>query len=318
MAYDNMISRTDTEALMPDEVSREMLNSIGRRSFVLSTARQLPDMPRGVRKLPIIKTLPTAAFVSGDTGLAETADMAWTTKELVAEDLETVIAIPNTVLDDTDYDIWTAIRPDIESAFSEAIDRMVLYGGMSGVPKPSSDWPDGLVRAATAASMTVSLVTMTDIYDATLGEDGTFNKVEANGYMVTGNVAALTMKARLRGARDADGNRIFEKRADEVYDLDGTPLVFPDNGSVDPTRGLLVSGDFRQLVWAVRQDITYTITTSGVISNAAGQIVYNLFQQNMTGMRVVMRLAWQVLNPPNRIKPTYDDVTRYPFAVLTS
>ena len=75
-------------------------------------------------------------------------------------------------------------------------------------------------------------------------------------------------------------------------------------------------GDFRQLVYAMRQDITYTVTTTGVITDASGQIIYNLFQQDMTAMRVVMRMGWQLPNPPNWIKQTDSDTSRYPFAVL--
>jgi hypothetical protein len=66
----------------------------------------------------------------------------------------------------------------------------------------------------------------------------------------------------------------------------------------------------------MRQDITYTVTTTGVITDASGAIIYNLFQQDMTAMRVVMRMGWQLPNPPNWIKSVDSDTTRYPFAVL--
>jgi len=53
-----------------------------------------------------------------------------------------------------------------------------------------------------------------------------------------------------------------------------------------------------------------------VITDASGAIIYNLFQQDMTAMRVVMRMGWQLPNPPNWIKQSDSDTSRYPFAVL--
>ena len=146
---------------------------------------------------------------------------------------------------------------------------------------------------------------------------GTLATVEQDGYMVNGHVAAMTMKARLRGLRDANGVPIFNSsvQAPTRYELDGAQVVFPTNGAVDPTAALLISGDWQQLVFAMRQDITYKVLTEAVIQDASGTIVYNLAQQDMVALRAVMRLGWQLPNPINRLQPT--EASRYPFAVLT-
>jgi len=99
------------------------------------------------------------------------------------------------------------------------------------------------------------------------------------------------------------------------YELDGVPVEFPLNGAIDPEQSLLISGDFSQLVWAVRQDISYKILDQAVIQDADGKIIYNLAQQDMVALRAVMRIGWELPNPVNRVNP--DDNTRYPFAVLT-
>ena len=64
----------------------------------------------------------------------------------------------------------------------------------------------------------------------------------------------------------------------------------------------------------MRQDRTYSIATEGVISGDAGAVVINLFQQDSVALRAVMRVAWQVPNPINRVQGTA--ANRYPVAVL--
>ena len=93
------------------------------------------------------------------------------------------------------------------------------------------------------------------------------------------------------------------------------PLTFPKTG-IMPTTRLLFSGDWDQLVYSLRQDLTFKVATEGVINDAAGDIVFNLFQQDMIALRVVMRLGWALPNPINRENETAG--TRYPFAVLTA
>ncbi|GAF71350.1 unnamed protein product, partial [marine sediment metagenome] len=78
---------------------------------------------------------------------------------------------------------------------------------------------------------------------------------------------------------------------------------------------LLVVGEGKQAVYSIRQDITYKILTEAVIQDAAGNIVYNLAQQDMIALRVTMRLGWQVPNPMNRLQQV--EASRYPFGVLT-
>jgi hypothetical protein len=47
-----------------------------------------------------------------------------------------------------------------------------------------------------------------------------------------------------------------------------------------------------------------------------GNVVYNLMQQRMAAIMVVMRLGFALPNAINRVNPTL--ATRYPFAVLTA
>ena len=91
---------------------------------------------------------------------------------------------------------------------------------------------------------------------------------------------------------------------------------FPNNGAFDPSQALAIAGDFSQLVYAIRQDITFKIFTEGVIQNpATGAIEYNLMQNDMVALRAVMRLGWEVANPVTAFNA--DNENAFPFAVYT-
>src|SRR5690625_5681388 len=74
------------------------------------------------------------------------------------------------------------------------------------------------------------------------------------------------------------------------YELDGAPIDFMANGAWDNDKAELITGDFRQLVYAIRKDVTTKLLTEAVLQDPeTGDIVYNLAQQDMVALRVVMR-----------------------------
>jgi hypothetical protein len=163
----------------------------------------------------------------------------------------------------------------------------------------------------------VEFGTGADLYDDLLGEGGVVSLVEEDGYFLTGGIAAMSMRAKFRSCRGEDGQPLFTSTPQEKtrYQFDGAPVEFPRSGVFDATHALLIAGDFNQMVYSIRQDITYKMLTEAVITDSSKAIIYNLPQEDMVAMRVTMRLAWQVPNPINYLEPTEGD--RYPFALLT-
>lgn len=313
MAYNTSIGRTDAQALMPEEVSREILGAIEEESVVMTLARRLPNMSRKQARIPVIGSVPQAFFVSGDTGRKQTTTMAWDNVYVNAEELAVLVPIPNAVVDDADYDIWEEIKGPIKGAIGKAFDQAVLYG----INAPSA-WPECIVEAAEAAGHEVTLGEVGDLYDDLLGVNGVLDLVERDGYQINGHAASPGMRARLRGLRDENGVPIFTSAlmssGKTEYSLDGEPILFPRNGALDPARSLLISGDWDQLVYAIRQDFTYDVFPSGVISDDSGVVVFNAMQQDSAIMRVVLRVGWAVPNPINLVNTSAS--TRYPFAFL--
>lgn len=312
MPYDSVIDRDDVGNIIPLETSNELLGSIEESSHVLRKAKQLRRMARYQKSMPVLSALAIAYFVSGETGLKKTTEVNWENVLITAEELAVIVPVPQTTFDDANLDIWAAIRPELVTAFGVAIDNAILHG----INAPAS-WPTNISAGAIAAGNTIAFGAGDDFYDDVMTENGTLTLVEQDGYEVNGHLARLTIKGILRGLRDADGGLIFSQnmQAANQYFLDGQTLTFPKSGIMPATR-LLISGDWDALVYSLRQDMTWKVATEGVINDAAGNIVYNLFQQDMIALRVVMRLGWALPNPINR--ENIVEATRYPFAVLTA
>ena len=231
-------------------------------------------------------------------------------KTIVAEEIAVIVPIPEAVLDDADYDIWGEVRPRIQEAFGQVIDAAILFG----TDKPAT-WREGLVPSAVTAGATKQITA--DLYTDLLGEGGTISKVEESGYFVTGHVADIGMRAKLRGLKNNSGNPLFLNSMQQAgnYTLDGSAIQFPRNGAFDKTKAHMISGDFSQLVYSIRQDITFKLFTEGVVQNTDGTIAYNLMQNDMVALRAVMRLGWEIPNPVNAMAK--EKAKRFPFAVLT-
>jgi HK97 family phage major capsid protein len=322
MAYNNLISRTDANALIPQEISNEIIKAVPEASATMRLARRLPNMSRNQRRMPVMSALATAYFVSGDTSLKQTSEVNWESKYVDAEELAVIIPIPEAVLDDSDFDIWGEVKPSLVEAFGIAIDQAVMYGTNIPASWTTNLGAAGLVARALAASNNVSAAGYTDLYEAIMGETGggtagLLGVLEADGFVASGHVGHVSLRSKLRNVRSTDGVPIFKANmADSTrYELDGAPIIFPTNGSVSSTYWLL-SGDWTQLVYAMRQDITYKILDQAVIQDAGGNIVYNLAQQDMVALRAVMRLGFALPNPINRMQATA--ASRCPFAYLTA
>lgn len=308
----NIIDRTGAAALIPTAETGPIIQGVGETSAIMRLARRLPNMTTRQTIMPVLDSLIVAGFVTGDTGMKPTSKAAWSEKTITAEELAVIVPIPEAVLDDASYDIWGEIRPRIVEALGAAFDAAVLFG----TNKPAS-WPTGLVAQAVAAGNYVDASVNTgDIYDEVLGIDGVIAKVEEDGYFVDGHAAAIQMRAQLRGLRDDNGQPIFLRSMQQVgqYELDGSPIYFPRNGVWDPATALMVSGDWTNLVYAMRQDITYKLLDQAVILDTDGSIAYNLPQQDMVALRCVMRLGWEAANPITRLNET--SATRFAFAAL--
>ncbi len=310
MPFDNIISRTDVAALVPEDVASTIMSKAVEQSAAMTLFKRV-KMSREQQRMPVLAAIPVAYFVNGDTGLKQTTEAAWANKYLDVEEIACIVPIPEAVLDDTKFDVWGEIRPLIEEAVGRTLDAAIFFG----INKPSI-WPKAIVNIADDAGAVVERGTHT-AEEGGIAEDfnDLFQEVELKGFDVNGVIANRIYKGLLRGARDANGQKLDDISNTEVY---GETIQYPMRG-MWPTGASAVeaiAGDFSQGILGVRQDITYKLLDQAVIQDNTGAIIYNLAQQDMVAMRVVARFAFQVANIVNFEEP--DEELRSPWAIMTS
>ncbi len=310
MPYNNITSRTDAAALIPEEVVRDMMTTAVGQSAVLQLFRQIP-VSRGQVRFPVLSALPVSYWVTGDTGLKQTTELNWTNKYLNIEEQAVIMPVPDAVADDIEVDIWDAAMPYLIEAMGRTLDSAVFFGTNA----PAS-FPTNISAAALAAGNTYTEAALA----ATGGFFGDFDAalalLEADGYDATGVIAARSARGRFRTARNSQGDRLDANRLNGgLSEIDGLPIVYPMRG-LFPAGGAAGTsvrafiGDWSQFVVGIRRDITVDVFREGVIQDGAGVIQYNLMQQDLTAIRLTFRIGWQVSNLIN-----YDqgvEASRYP------
>lgn len=323
MAYDNLTERTNAAATISEDVQKEIIQAVITESVVMRLGRRLRNMRAAEQKLRVLDELITAYVVgattaaSGDSAIIQTMEASWANVSLYAAKLGVIVPIPKDVLRDSDYDLAAEYLPRISEALALKFDNLVLHKTTEAAP---TDWPLGIEAYALANSMYVDLSDSTDIYAAVMGTDGVIAKVEANGYAPSGSIGALALKSRVRALRTTDGLPILaaNPQSPTNYSFDGVPMLFPTNGALDATKALMITGDWSQIVWSMRQEIEIERLTEATIIDDSKNVVLALAQQDCIALKATMRLGWALPNPPNRIKTgkVASPSGRYPFAIL--
>lgn len=329
------VLRSGSSSLIPEDYARGIIKNATQMSAAMSLLDRR-RMSRKTQRMSVLTAKPTAAFVTGadtDVGLKPATSMTWADKTMTAEPIAAIVAISDDLAEDADYDMWGEIKPELEEAIAAAIDAAVFFG--SGAP---SSWPTAIVPHAVAAGNTVNAGTGVDL---AADLNSAMGAVEADGYYPNGWFMDLRERATLRGLRDANRQFLFSPRGPAntglqnaggdmtgesrrrrqaglqgmIWDLDAYTSAMGLVGfAASSGNARYVTGDFDQAILGIRSDIRFQVLKEATLYNADGSVMYALAQQDMSALRVVMRVAYQVKNAPTRLNT--NDATRSPFAAV--
>jgi HK97 family phage major capsid protein len=247
-----------------------------------------------------------------DSGLKQTTSYAYDSLYLRPDELAVLVVMPDAWRDDAAL-AWEQIRQDLRGAFAEAIDAAVFFGA-STTPHPlPSTFGAGIVPSTIAAGNTVDLAahlaanptdgTRADRADAYAA---TAAMIDSKGYRTTNFLVAPGETWNLRRQRDENGAILG---ADGMF---GISVNEVRNGTWDANEAIALTGDFSNLHIGIRQDLTFSLSNSAVITDSAGNVVYNAYQQDGEVLRAVMRLGYVVTNPLKNLTGQRE----HPFAAL--
>lgn len=293
-------------ALLPDQVSNEIIKTLPQQSVLLTRARRV-RMSRKNMKQPVLASLPDAYWVD-EGGLKSTSKASWEGVTMTAEELAVIVPIPDSLVDDANIPLWSEIRPLVSEAFGKKIDG----AGIFGVDKPTS-WGQDIFAGATAAENIVQRTANSDLAAdvAKLGE-----KISKQGFAVNGFASQPGLNWQLVGLRDSTGRPVYVPSLAQgtPSTLYGYPLNEVMNGAWDAEKAVMLAADWSKFIVGIRQDMTYQIFDQGVISDSNGKVIVNLMQQDMKALRVVMRVGFAVANPMTRV---VDKGDQYPAGFIT-
>lgn len=307
--YDQSINRDNTdETLVPEQVSREVLQELPSQSVVLQRAKRAA-MTSKTMKQPVLSALPDAYWVNGDSGLKQTTSAEWSHLIMTAEELAAIVVIPDAFFEDASIPLWDNIRPLLTEAISKKVDQATLFG----LDKPAS-WPTAVVPGAIAAGNTQGYGDTADIGSDVAALAG---KVSEDGFSVNGFASRPGFNWALIGTRTSEGVPIYQPdlQGNPGGNLYGYPLNEVTTGAWQSETAELLAADWSKFIVGVRQDITFKMFSESVISDDTGKVIVNLMQQDSQAMRVVFRVGFQVANPLTRLN--VDEASRYPAGVLT-
>lgn len=306
---DAIVSAASADALIPTPVAQQIIQEAPASSAILSLARTVP-MSTQTNRMPVLSVLPTAYWVSGDTGLKQTATQDWSNVVLTAEEIAVLVPIPQAYLDDAQVPIWDEVRPRIAEAFGALLDAAALFG----VNKPST-FPTDIYTGAINAGNIVVAGAGTDlgVDVANMGRG-----LAKDGYAPNGFAVVPGFGWNLLGLRSSQGIPIYEpdmQNGSVSGKLWGYQMKEVQDGAMDPVKASVIAGDWSKAIVGIRQDISFKLFDSGVISDGSGVVIYNMMQQDSVVLRATMRVAFAVANPINKINS--NNSTRYPFSVLS-
>lgn len=301
MPYNDIVDRVGAAGDVPREIAELIVGDVETRSTALTLGRRVSTTTRDSR-IPILSSTPDAFFVTGDSGLKQTSAATFDSTPLVAEEIATILMVPDAVIADSEFGLWEALRPVVARAFARRLDRAVIFGE----ERPAS-WPVGMVPAAIAAGNTVTR-TADPIVDLLAAAQ---NVAEAE-YNPTAAAVGTGWQYRAAGAR-ADAFTGSPVGANQAFPLSvaGLPI------STDPVYWDASIADVVVAAWdnvliGVRQDITFDFSNSAVIQDEDGNIVQNAWQRDCTSMRAVMRVGYHLAQPT-----TQSGTAGVPVAIVT-
>ncbi len=212
-------------------------------------------------------------------------------KTITAEKMAVIVPFEDQLLEDASVDLASLVKDDVAKAFIEALDR--TYLGYE-VTSPFASSISGNVPAIASIPFGSGVDLAADISEA-------ISAIEVAGF--DGPTCIITnpaIKHVLRNLRDGDNNLIFTENLSactprERYCIWGIPICFTRQVPLDDSpvgyEILLMYGPY--VFIGDRSGLTVSVSTEATLTQAQQDDI-NLFEQDMTALRFVIRRGFEI------------------------
>ena len=281
-AIKSSLTNTAGGFLVPTPLEKLLFKNIQCKSAILPFLRKF-TMTSATLRLNAIDDEPVMAWVATEGGSKEVSNESIRQITLTAEELSVIVLTTKILLADSNVELISVIREEIEDAIVVALEQSYM-GYFAGTPFAQT------LTLSTPVAHTIAFGTHTDLID---DMNEAVNTIEVHGHFDNiGFVAHTTLMATLRGLRDGQGQPIFRAGAkDETPDtLFGYPIRFTCNmqqtGS-PPAYELLIA-DWKYVLEGVRSGVEIDIFDTGTVG------AHNLLVQNKIAVRATLRRGFAI------------------------
>ena len=150
--------------------------------------------------MAVVSALPVAYWVNGDNGVKQYSEQVWASKYLTAEEIAVIIPIPESVLDDAEYDIWGEVKPKISRRHLVVCSIVQFYSAQtSPLPIPMTSKPRPSTKVIHSVKAVPSFLS---------NGLNAISLVEGAGYIPDAIIGGADLNALFRTIADTDGDPI--------------------------------------------------------------------------------------------------------------
>lgn len=277
---ENVTMNALMQGTVPAERGQEIIQDIMSQSLIMQLAKY-EEMTSDKKTIDVFLGGMNAYWV-GEGQRIQTTKPTWAQATLQAHKVATIIPVTREHLHYTNKRFFELYRPAMAEALYKKIDAATIMN----LDNPFA-W--SAMGSATTAENIVGDTLDVATYDALV------SALNDNGYEPNALVSKTANKSILRGLiRNQDGlnERVYDGTA-----LDGTP-VFDLHRDIEAPKGTLVAGDFNQAFYGIPYGIEYKISEDATLTTIVGDDgqPVNLFERDMVAMRVIMDIAFMIID----------------------
>lgn len=282
---------------VPYELGAPIIQDIMKNSAVMQLAKPVP-MSKAKKSFPILSEGLSGYRVDEGARIG-TSRPIWTDVSMNAWKMGVIIPVTREYLHYKMPEFFAFMRPLIADAFYKLFDEEAIFGGTRAFVEGRSirravegSNPGGIVKAAiTSTSFDAAL-------DA-LGDKGWTPNAVLSKVANTSKLKAMVRKS------NGITTPLYDRTSETV---DGLPVVNVSKDIKSFENGTLILGDFNQAIYGIPYNMHFAVSHDATLTTMMGsdtssgapeppQEPVNLFEREMSALRVTMDVAFTVINP---------------------